>query len=161
MSSKLSPHQIAQSVYDEPSESIKTTIQNMEIAIELSADDGDSVEARKPLFYGEVEVVSGTATGTVVAQGDVRYFSEYQVAIQVLSDITSAGLEIQVEVSPSDTEDVWHFDSQIVPKLSVPNSNGSFAHLKATSIGPWRRARAKVIHNSFTAGSFKLYAMGR
>lgn len=161
MSSKLAPHQIAQDVYDESSHSVRTTLQNLEIAVELSADDGDSVETRKPLFYGEVEVVSGIATGTVVAQGDVRYFSEYQVAIQVLSDITSSGLELHIEVSPSDTDDVWHFDSQIIPKLSVPSATGDFAHLKATGLGPWRRARAKIIHNGFTAGSFKMYVMGR
>lgn len=41
MTTKLAPHQIAQSVYDEPNEAIRTTIQNMEIAIELSADDGE------------------------------------------------------------------------------------------------------------------------
>jgi hypothetical protein len=159
MTTKLAPHQIAQSVYDEPNEAIRTTIQNMEIAIELSADDGDSVEARQPLFVGSATVVSGTPTGTVVAQGDVRYFSEYLVSVNILSAITASDLKIQVEVSPSDTDDVWHFDSQIISQLSVPNSG--FAHIKATSIGPWRRARAKIIHNGFTAGSFKLYANGR
>lgn len=159
MSSKLSPHQIAQSVYDEPNESIRTTLQNLEIAVELSADDGDSVETRKPLFHEEIEVVSGTSSGTVLGQGDVRYFSEYMVAVNVLSAISSSGLEIHVEVSPSDTEDVWHFDSQIIPKLSVPNSG--FAHLKSATIGPWRRARAVLVHNGFTAGSFKLYMSGR
>lgn len=159
MSSKLSPHQIAQSVYDEPNESIRTTLQNLEIAVELSADDGDSVETRKPLFHEEIEVVSGTSSGTVLGQGDVRYFSEYMVAVNVLSAISSSGLEIHVEFSPSDTEDVWHFDSQIIPKLSVPNSG--FAHLKSATIGPWRRARAVLVHNGFTAGSFKLYMSGR
>jgi hypothetical protein len=159
MTTKLAPHQIAQSVYDESNEAIRTTIQNMEIAIELSADDGDSVEARQPLFAGSATVVSGTPTGTVVAQGDVRYFSEYLVSVNILSAVTASDLKVQVEVSPSDTDDVWHFDSQIIPQLSVPNSG--FDHIKATSIGPWRRARAKIIHNGFTAGSFKLYANGR
>ena len=159
MSSKLSPHQIAQSVYDEQNDSIRTTIQNMEIAIELDAADGDSVEARKPLFHEEVEVTSGTASGTVLGQGDVRYFSEYQIAVQT-TGVSGAGIEIHVEVSPSDTDDVWHFDSQIIPKLPVPNNSG-FAHLKATTVGLWRRARAVLVHNNFTAGSFKLYISGR
>ena len=159
MSSKLAPHQIAQSVYDEPSESIRTTLQNLEIAIELNADDGDSVEVRKPLFHVEVEVTSGTSSGTVLGQGDVRYFSEYQVAVNTLSNISASGLSIHVEVSPSDTDDVWHFDSQIISALSVPNSG--FAHLKESTIGPWRRARAVLVHNGFTEGSFKLYMSGR
>jgi hypothetical protein len=158
MSSKLSPHQIAQDVYDEPSHSVRTTLQNLEIAVELSADDGDSVEARKPLFHEEVEFTSGTASGTVLGQGDVRYFSEYQIAVQS-TGVTGSGIQIQIEVSPSDTDDVWHFDSQLIPKLSVPH-NG-FAHLKETTVGPWRRARAVLVHNGFTAGSFKLYMSGR
>ena len=161
MSSKLSPHQIAQSVYDEQNDSIRTTIQNMEIAIELDAADGDSVEARKPLFHEEVEFTSGTASGTVLGQGDVRYFSEYQIAVQS-TGVTGSGIEIQIEVSPSDTDDVWHVDTQhqAGSKLSVPNNNG-FNHLKQTEMGPWRRARAVLLHNGFTAGSFKLYMSGR
>lgn len=159
MATKLAPHQVVQSVYDEPNEAIRTTIQNMEIAIELSADDGDSVEVRKPLFAGAVVVVAGTPAGTVVAEGDVRYFSEFLVAVNVLSAITSSDFKIQVEVSPSDTDDVWHYDSQIIPQLPVPNTG--FEHIKSSTIGPWRRARAKLIHNGFTAGSFTLYANGR
>jgi len=159
MTTKLAPHQIAQSVYDAPNEAIRTTIQNMEIAIELSADDGDSVEVRSPLFAGSNTIVSGTPSGTVVAQGDVRYLAEYIVAVNVLSAVTASGLKIKVEVSPSDTDDVWHYDSQIIPELSVPNTG--FDHTKASAIGPWRRARVVIIHNGFTAGSFKLYANGR
>lgn len=160
MSTKLAPHQIAQSVYDEPNDAIRTTIQNMEIAIELSADDGDSVEARQPLFSNSVIVTSGTESGTVVAEGDVRYFSEYLIAVNVLSNITASALHIEIEVSPSDTDNIWHHDSSnVVPDCNVPNTG--FDHIKQTNIGPWRRARAKVIHNGFSAGSFKLYVNGR
>ena len=160
MSSKLAPHQIAQSVYDEPSESIRTTIQNLEIGIELDADDGDSVEIRKPLFHQELLVSSGTASGDVLAEGDVRYFSEYQVAVNVITDISASGLAIHIEVSPSDTDDVWHYDSNnLIKPLSVPNTG--FNHLKDSTVGPWRRARAVLVHNGFTAGSFKLYMSGR
>jgi hypothetical protein len=159
MTTKLAPHQIAQSVYDEPNEAVRTTIQNMEIAIELSADDGDSVEARQPLFAGSATVVSGTPSGTVVAQGDVRYFNEYLVAVNVITSVVATGLKVQIEVSPSDTDEVWHYDSQIIAQLAVPNSG--FDHIKASTLGPWRRARAVIIHNGFSAGSFKLYANGR
>jgi hypothetical protein len=159
MSSKLAPHQIVQDVYDEANHSIRTTLQNLEIAIELSADDGDSVEARPPLFAGSATVVSGTPSGTVVAQGDVRYFNEYLVSVNVITTVVATGLKVQIEVSPSDTDEVWHYDSQIIAQLSVPNSG--FDHIKASTMGPWRRARAVIIHNGFSAGSFKLYANGR
>jgi hypothetical protein len=159
MTSKLAPHQIAQDVYDEANSAIRTTLQNLEISMELSADDGDSVEARAPLFTGRAVVVAaGVSSGDVVAQGDVKYFSEYLVACQS-TGVISSGLHIEIEVSPSDTDDVWHHDSQMIADLNIPSSG--FSHIKESNIGPWRRARAKVIFNNFSAGSFVLYVNGR
>ena len=157
MATKLSPHQIVQDVYDESSSSIRTNIQNLEIAIEMSADDGDSVEARKPLFNGKATVPAGTLSGTVVAQGDTRYFSEFLVAVNVTSTITSSALKIEVDVSPSDTDNVWHHETTL--DLNVPSTG--FLHIKNTDIGPWRRARARLVHNNYTAGSFDIYVNGR
>jgi len=159
MSSKLSPHQIAQSVYDEPSESVRTTIQNLEIGIELDADDGDSVEIRKPLFHQELLVSSGTDSGTVLGEGDVRYFSEYLVSVSVINEIAASGMQIHVEVSPSDTDNIWFDEQQIIDRLSVPATGNK--HIKNSTMGPWRRARAVLRHSGFTAGSFKLYMSGR
>lgn len=45
--SKLDPVKIAQLVFDEATNSYKTNIVDTEIAIELSADDGDSVIPQK------------------------------------------------------------------------------------------------------------------
>ena len=162
MTSKLAPHQISQLVYDEPSKSIRTTLQNLEIGIELDADDGDSVEARKPSFHQEVLVSSETASsGDILVEGDVRYFSEYQVAVKS-SGVSGASIKITVQVSPSDTDDVWHNDifNNEVLELGVPNGDG-FDHNRKINIGPWRRARAVLEHNGFTAGFFKLYITGR
>ncbi len=159
MSSKLAPHQIVQDVYDEPNHSIRTTLQNLEIAIELSADDGDSVEARKPLFTGKVSVPAGTPSGTVLTTGDVRYFSEFLISANVTSAITSSGLKVKVEVSPSDTDNVWHHDTSILADLNVPATG--FDHEKASTIGPWRRARAVLEYNNYSVGSFDLYVAGR
>lgn len=157
MSSKLSPHQITQDVYDESNHSIRTTLQNLEIAIELNADDGDSVEARKPIFTGKAIVPFGTATQSVVAQGDTRYFTEYLIAVNVTSAISSSALKIEIDVSPSDTDDVWHHETTL--DINVPSTG--FLHIKNTNIGPWRRARARVVHNNYTAGSFDIYVNGR
>ena len=160
MSSKLAPHQIIQDVYEPTSSSIKTTLQNLEIAVELSADDGDSVEARVPLFTGKSEPITPLIpSGTVVAMGDVRYFSDFLVVVNVTSEITAADLKIHVEVSPSDTDDVWYYNNQLIKDLAVPSTG--VAADKTSTIGPWRRARAVVFYTSFTAGSFDLYANGR
>lgn len=157
MASKLSPHQITQDVYDEQSSSIRTNIQNLELSIELNADDGDSVESRKPLFNGKATVPSGTVSQTVVAQGDTRYFSEYLIAVNVTSTITSSALKLEIDVSPSDTDDVWHHETTL--DINVPSTG--FFHVKNFAIGAWRRARARVVHNNYTAGSFDIYVNGR
>ena len=157
MTTKLAPHQIAQDVYDEANSAIRTTLQNLEIAVELSADDGDSVEVRKPLFNGKATVPSGTLSQTVVAQGDTRYFSEYLIAVNVTSPITSSALKVEIDVSPSDTDDVWHHETTL--DINVPSTG--FLHIKNTNIGPWRRARARIVHNNYTVGSFDLYVNGR
>jgi hypothetical protein len=157
MTTKLAPHQIAQDVYDEANSAIRTTLQNLEISMELSADDGDSVEARVPLFSGKATVPFGTATNTPVAEGDTRYFSEYLVAVNVTSPITSSALKIEIDVSPSDTDNVWHHETTL--DVNVPSTG--FFHIKNSNIGAWRRARARVVHNNYTAGSFDLYVNGR
>jgi hypothetical protein len=157
MTSKLAPHQIAQDVYDEANSAIRTTLQNLEISMELSADDGDSVEARKPIFSGRVEVPANTPSGTPLVTGDTRYFSEYLVAVNVTSPITSSALKIEIDVSPSDTDNVWHHETTL--DVNVPSTG--FFHIKNSNIGAWRRARARVVHNNYTAGSFDLYVNGR
>ena len=154
---KSNATQIAQAVFDETNQSVKTTIQNMEIAIELSADDGDSVEARHQLLNSKTLVSSGIATGTVIVTVDIKQLSELLVGANVVTTTTASALKIQIELSPSDTDDVWHYDNTF--DVTVP-ANG-FSHIKNTSIGPWRRARAKVVFTSFTAGSFNLYLNGR
>lgn len=159
MTTKLAPHQIAQDVYDEANSAIRTTLQNLEISMELSADDGDSVEARKPLFTGKVTVPAGTPSGTQLAIGDVRYFSEFLISANVTTAIVSAGLKVKVEVSPSDTDDVWHHDTSILADLNVPSTG--FDHEKSSTIGPWRRARAILEYNTYSSGSFDLYVTGR
>lgn len=159
MTSKLAPHQIAQDVYDEANSAIRTTLQNLEISMELSADDGDSVEARKPIFSGRVEVPANTPSGTLLVTGDVRYFSEFLISANVTEAITSSGLKVKVEVSPSDTDDVWHHDTSILADLNVPSTG--FNHEKSSIIGPWRRARAILVYSNYSAGSFVLYVTGR
>jgi hypothetical protein len=157
MTTKLAPHQIAQDVYDESTSAIRTTLQNLEVAVELSADDGDSVEARHQLLASKTLVSSGISTGTVIATVDIKQVYEFLIGAGVVTTITASALKVQIELSPSDTDDVWHYDNTY--DVTVPSTG--FAHIKNTSIGPWRRARAKVIFTTFTAGSFNLYLNGR
>lgn len=87
MSSRLDQQQIIKAVYDEATTSLKTSLTNVEISMELSATDGDSVrsyrgdEPASPWDYysqalsaGDTVVTrtyknggaSGTVVGTVV-----------------------------------------------------------------------------------------------
>jgi len=72
--SKLDYAQVIRSAYDESAEALKTTIQNTEIAIELSATDGDSVTTY-------VTTVAATATtGTAIACDQYKKIAVYSVA---------------------------------------------------------------------------------
>ena len=86
MSSRLDQQQIIKAVYDEATESLKTSLTNLEIAMEISADDGDDVRVwagdepvgwnyySQALSVGDTVVTrtyksggpSGTVVGTVV-----------------------------------------------------------------------------------------------
>lgn len=156
-STKLGWEQAIKNSFDEPSNSLRTNISNLEVAVELSADDGDSVESRKPTFNTKVTLPSGTPNSTVFVQGDSRYFSEYLVAVNVTSTITSSALKVEVDVSPSDTDNIWHHETSL--DVNVPTTG--FTHVKNVSIGPWRRARARLVYNNYTAGSFDVYVSGR
>jgi hypothetical protein len=70
---KLAPHQIAQSVYSVASEAIKTTLVNTEIAIELSAEDGDSVRS----WQGD-EPIGWDAYSQVLSVGDTVVTRTYK-----------------------------------------------------------------------------------
>lgn len=55
--SKLDPNQISQFEHDEENCAKRVTIVNTEMAMELSADDGDSVQGQARVF--EYQVISG------------------------------------------------------------------------------------------------------
>jgi hypothetical protein len=160
MTTKLSPHQIAQTVFDDASSSIKTTLQNLEIGIELSADDGDSVESRQPTLSSKVSVISGTVSGTILISDSMKYFSEILVVTYVTENITATSLKAVIEVSPSDTGNIW------LPLVSLDCTVKSTTIDPATIVSkldmpPYRRIRAKLSHSAYTAGSFELVVNGR
>lgn len=78
-----------QHAFDEPSESFKTKVVDTEMQIELSAEDGDSVTAisRSITHNKKMEPISCAG------------FKE--------ASLYSTGGSLQLEISPSDTEDIW------------------------------------------------------
>ncbi len=54
--SKLDPSHIIQHIYDTATESAKVSIQNLDLAIELSADDGDTIVPQKKMIEVAVAI---------------------------------------------------------------------------------------------------------
>lgn len=150
MSTKLAPHQIAQSVYDAPNEAIRTTIQNMEIAIELSADDGDSV-ITIPKTINVYNAVNGPQPthAVIIPATNVSFCN--RVAIIVNNADGPTGLTF--EVSPSDTDDVWH-------SIGTHNAPSGISHHEPTFF-PCRRIRIKFTNTYSNPALFQVWLNGR
>jgi hypothetical protein len=97
-SDKLDQAQIVRKTYDSVNESVKVSLQNTEIAIELSAVDGDSVTSVPSKLVASVTgVVSPTDDGaTIIPAIDCSSLSSVRV------DINGTGA-VSIMVSPSDT----------------------------------------------------------
>lgn len=83
--SKLSPELVMRSVYNEDDKSLDVSLKNLEMSIELNAQDGDSVQVIKKsqLFKSEGEV------------------TEFVIDIQMLDKVQIYSTEqVQVQVSP-------------------------------------------------------------
>lgn len=150
MSSKLSPHQIAQSVYDQPSESIKTTIQNMEIAIELSADDGDSVISipKTVNVYGEISGAQNIGT-VIIPETNISFCNR----VAIVLNNPDGPISVNFEISPSDTDDIWH-------SIGSHNAPSGISHHEP-NLFPCRRIRIKLSSAYNNLESFEVWMNGR
>ena len=150
MTTKLAPHQIAQSVYDEANTAVRTTIQNMEIAIELSADDGDSVIS-VPKTVNVYNGVNGPQpSGAVIIPATNVSFCT-QVSI-MMNNADGAELLV-IEVSPSDTIEVWH-------QVATHNATSGISHHEVT-LFPCRRLRVRFDNTYPNPALFQIWLNGR
>jgi len=96
--SKLNSTHIDQLVYDPATESLKVNIQNPDIAIELDADDGDSITSHPAkLTASAIGVVSPTDDGTdIIPALDCSSLSQVRV------DVDGTG-SVVVWASPTDS----------------------------------------------------------
>jgi len=150
MSSKLAPHQIAQDVYDEPNHSIRTTLQNLEIAIELNADDGDSVISVPKTVTAYNSLNGPQPSGAVIiAPVNVSFCSQISIMINNADGPTT----VVIEVSPSDTIDVWH-------QVSTHNAPNGTSHHEPTFF-PCRRVRVRFNNTYSNPATFQVWLNGR
>lgn len=150
MASKLSPHQIAQNVYDSDNSSIRASLQNLEIAIELNAADGDSVTALPQRINSYATFATAQTLGTVaIAAADISSCS----AVSLVVKNQGSAVSMLLEVSPSDTANVW---------LTLATHNATTGTTSvAPSLFPVRRARVSFGGNFAGDGQIELWLNGR
>lgn len=150
MTTKLSPHQVVQNIYDEPSNTVRISIQNMELAMELSADDGDSVTAVPKAINSYATFSTAQTTGAVaIAPIDVSFCTSLNLTVKNQGTAVS----VAIEVSPSDTAGVWI-------QLSTLNATNGITNT-TPSLFPCRRARVVFNGNFLGDGQIELWLNGR
>lgn len=149
-STKLGWEQAIKNSYDEATSSLKTTLQNIEIAMELSADDGDSVTAVPKTAYAYATYSTAQTSGTVaIPATDVSYCKE----VSFVFKNGDGNVSMDIEISPSTTDDVWH---KISTHTAVPNTS----HHVPTFF-PCKRIRLKFGGNFAGTGQLQIWLNGR
>ena len=150
MATKLSPHQIAQAAFDEASSSIKTSLQNVEISIELDHADGDSVTAYPVSTQSEITLAAAQN------QDAIAIAPESIAGCRVISLFASnagSSTTLAIDVSPSDTGDLWVEIGELV--AATGNTYAS------PSLPAARRARVRFKTVFAGDGIISIYLNGR
>jgi hypothetical protein len=150
MSTKLGWEQALKNSYDEASSSLKTTLQNLEIAMELSADDGDSV-ITLPKTVNSYSTFSTAQTSGTIAMAPVNI--SFCNTVSFVFKNQDGNTQFAIEISPSDTADVWH-------QVSTHTSPNGTSHHVPTYF-PCRRIRLKFSNNFAGTGPIEIWLNGR
>ena len=149
-STKLGWEQAIKNSFDEPSNSLRTNISNLEVAVELSADDGDSV-ITVPKSANAYAVLNGPqpSGAIIIPATNVSYCSQVSIMINNADGAT----QVAIEVSPSDTLDVWL-------QISTHNAPNGISHHEPTFF-PCRRLRVKFVNTYTNPAAFQVWLNGR
>jgi hypothetical protein len=160
MSSRLDQQQIIKAVYDEATTSLKTSLTNVEIAMEVSADDGDSIITKVENHSVSATVANGTATDTVViGPSNSTLHSEYQLLVRNVGAITATNLKFALQGNPH-TSDA-NLDWFEISSVTVSTLTDGFLTLGTVAGSLARRYRVVVTHAGFSAGSISIHLMHR
>jgi hypothetical protein len=148
--------QIAQASFDVPNQAVRMVMASNLVFQFDSATDSITAVANAP---SESAVVpSGTATSTVVvAPFDVSQTTTLNMFTNTTSPLTETGSAVTLQLSPSDTDNVWISSSLVV---NPSDADGIVAGTPIYTNG-YRRAQVLFTTSSYTAGSFTVYANGR
>lgn len=147
---KLGWEQALKNSYDESSSSLKTTLQNLEIAMEISADDGDSVITVPKTVYNYSSFSTAQPSGTIALSAtDISFCNT--VAFVFKND--DGNVSIDIEISPSATDDVWY-------KIGTHTASHNTTHHEPT-LFPCKRIRLKFSNNFAGTGQLQIWLNGR
>lgn len=147
---KLGWEQALKNSYDEPTNSLRTTMQNLEIAVELSADDGDSViTVPKAVSVYNSVVGPQPNKATIIPATNVSFCNSVSIMISNADSAT----QVSIQVSPSDTIELWH-------EISTHNATNGVSHHEPTFF-PCRRIRVQFSNTYSSPAQFQIWLNAR
>lgn len=149
---RLDTAQAIKRTYDESNDAIRTIPADVtSFAIELDAADGDNV-ATKGLSSSTTANITNANTGVIIAAADCSGYKSFNLYTKTTTNIVGAQV-CTVEVSPSDTDNVWKATSlTITPDATA----GNVVMGTANSAIVARRIRVSIAA-SITSGVFDIY----
>lgn len=155
MATKLDANQVIKAVFDETTQSLKTTPSDAtSFQMELDAEDGDSIQTRG-ISNSETASIDNTFTNIVIAPFDIVGFKSIQLFTDTTTVITGPQV-LTLQVSPASSGDVWFNTTTTV-------TPGTGVDAKALStIGSVCAVRAQVVTAAaITTGTYDLFVISQ
>lgn len=150
--SQLDTAQLAKRVIDATNDAVRTIpAENTSFAIELDADDGDTI-ATRGISSSTKSSLTSVSTGVVLAAFDCSGYKNFNLYTNTTATLVGAQV-CTLQISPSDTDNVW-----ISTSLTVTESTTSGTVVMGTALTNVVARRARVsIAAPITSGTFDLY----
>ena len=153
--SDLDISQLEKRVIDSAEDAYRVVlVSGVELAIELDANDGDSVATKSLMQTMSSPMSSNTVAGEFIPEFNVEGYSEFQLMAKMNSAVSGSCL-VTLQISPVASGDVW---LNTAATLDITGS----ADIIGSVINPLaKRARVLAGANSISEGSASIYLMVR
>jgi len=153
--SRLDSNQMIKRVFDEANDAVRIVLgESTGIAIELSADDGDSIITRPEGISTKASLTSASS-GVIIAAASCVGMKTFNLHSKTTS-ATVGPQVLTVEFSPHDSDDVWIASSITVTPSAV---NGTLVSGTAASLIA-RRVRVSTAA-AITSGTIDAYLIAQ
>lgn len=153
---QLDTGQLIKKVYDEANDAIRVEVgQGTSFGLSITADSGDSVITVPNITEQKASITSAN-TGTIIAAFPCIGMKSFNLYTNTTSTIVGAQV-CTLEISPSDSDDVWISSSLTVTPSLV---SGTVVMGTVNSAIVARRARVKITA-AVTSGTFNIYCVAQ